>query len=82
MFGAGAGVVTAGADAGATSAGAFEAGVIVRPLSAYYSAEQAARRGLLLGYACVPNDKMAPAFDSLARVIETQIDKRRIERVA
>ena len=70
------------ADDRAVTAAAFEAGVIVRPLSAYYSAEQAARRGLLLGYACVPNDKMAPAFDSLARVIETQIDKRRIERVA
>jgi GntR family transcriptional regulator/MocR family aminotransferase len=70
------------ADDRAVTAAAFEAGVIVRPLSAYYSAEQAARRGLLLGYACVPNERMAPAFDSLARAIETQLDKRRIERVA
>lgn len=70
------------ADDRAVTAAAFEAGVIVRPLSAYYSAEHAARRGLLLGYACVPNDKMAPAFDTLARAIESQLGKRRAERVA
>jgi GntR family transcriptional regulator/MocR family aminotransferase len=70
------------ADDRAVTTAAFEAGVIVRPLSAYYSAEHAARRGLLLGYACVPNDKMAPAFDTLARAIESQLGKRRAERVA
>lgn len=44
--------------------------VIVRPLSAYYSNAQAARPGLLLGYACVPNDKITSSFDSLANVID------------
>jgi GntR family transcriptional regulator/MocR family aminotransferase len=42
----------------------------VRPLASYYSSDTPARRGLLLGYACVPNDKIGPAFDTLARVIE------------
>jgi GntR family transcriptional regulator/MocR family aminotransferase len=49
---------------------AYDAGVIVRPLTAYYSGEGAVRRGLLLGYACVPNEKIGPAFATLARVIE------------
>jgi GntR family transcriptional regulator/MocR family aminotransferase len=52
------------------AAAAYDAGVIVRPLAAYYSDESPARRGLLLGYACVANDKIGPAFDTLARVIE------------
>jgi GntR family transcriptional regulator/MocR family aminotransferase len=52
------------------TAASYEAGVIVRPLAAYYNSETPARSGLLLGYACVPNDKIGPAFDTLARVIE------------
>ncbi len=62
-----------GADDRAVTSSASEAGVIVRPLSAYYSQESAARPGLLLGYACVPHERIAPTFDSLARVIEQQI---------
>ncbi|CAB3772026.1 MocR-like pyridoxine biosynthesis transcription factor PdxR [Paraburkholderia solisilvae] len=54
----------------AVTAAAYAAGVIVRPLAAYYSSEMPARRGLLLGYACVPNERIGPAFDTLARVIE------------
>ncbi|HTH76055.1 MAG TPA: PLP-dependent aminotransferase family protein [Trinickia sp.] len=60
-------------DRGVTSA-AFDAGVIVRPLSTYYSREDVARRGLLLGYACVPNEGIEPAFDTLARVIERHME--------
>lgn len=66
----------------ALTAAAVEAGVIVRPLSTYYSAEGEARRGLLLGYACVPNDRIAPTFDALARVIEAHIDKRGTAQIA
>ncbi|WP_206957347.1 MocR-like pyridoxine biosynthesis transcription factor PdxR [Trinickia acidisoli] len=58
----------------AVTAAAFDAGVIVRPLAAYYSREEVARRGLLLGYACVPNDRIGPAFDTLARVIEQHME--------
>ncbi|MFM0726674.1 PLP-dependent aminotransferase family protein [Paraburkholderia strydomiana] len=54
----------------AVTAAAFDAGVIVRPLASYYSVDPPPRRGLLLGYACVANDKIGPAFDTLARVIE------------
>jgi GntR family transcriptional regulator / MocR family aminotransferase len=58
------------ADDRAVAAAAYDAGVIVRPLAAYYSGEAAAQRGLLLGYACVPNEKIGPAFAKLAQVIE------------
>jgi GntR family transcriptional regulator/MocR family aminotransferase len=51
-------------------AAAYDAGVIVRPLTSYYSGEGPTRRGLLLGYACVPNEKIGPAFATLARLIE------------
>lgn len=70
------------ADDRAITGAAFEAGVIVRPLSTYYSSESAARRGLLLGYACVPNDRIAPVFDSLARVIERHLAASQAARVA
>jgi GntR family transcriptional regulator / MocR family aminotransferase len=52
------------------TAAALERGVIARPLSTYYSQENVAHPGLLLGYACVPNNRIAPAFDALACVIE------------
>ncbi|WEY41966.1 aminotransferase class I/II-fold pyridoxal phosphate-dependent enzyme [Paraburkholderia sp. SUR17] len=73
------------ADDRAVAAAAFDAGVIVRPLAAYYSGNgdmsgagkrdaggngSAPQRGLLLGYACVPNEKIDPAFATLAGVIE------------
>ena len=62
-----------GANDRAVTSSAFEAGVIVRPLSTYYSQESAAQPGLLLGYACVPHERIAPTFDALARVIEPQM---------
>lgn len=62
-----------GTDDRAITAAAFEAGVIVRPLSTYYSHEDAAKSGLLLGYACVQHERIAPAFDALARVIEPRL---------
>jgi GntR family transcriptional regulator / MocR family aminotransferase len=44
-------------------------GIIVRPLSRYYMDPITARRGLMLGYASVPNEQIRPAFDKLAAVI-------------
>jgi GntR family transcriptional regulator / MocR family aminotransferase len=32
---------------------------------------------LMLGYACVPNEQIGPAFNTLARVIERSIDVSR-----
>jgi len=52
------------------TAASYDAGVIVRPLASYYNSETPERRGLLLGYACVPNERIGPAFDTLAGVIE------------
>ncbi|TDG17663.1 PLP-dependent aminotransferase family protein [Paraburkholderia silviterrae] len=54
----------------AVTAASYEAGVIVRPLAAYYFGKQQ-RKGLLTGYACVPHEEIGPAFSTLARVIET-----------
>jgi GntR family transcriptional regulator/MocR family aminotransferase len=49
---------------------AAAAGVLVRSLSRYYSLRASARRGLLLGYACVKEPDIAPAFAILARVLK------------
>ncbi|MFX1674573.1 PLP-dependent aminotransferase family protein [Paraburkholderia sp. A2WS-5] len=51
------------------TAASYEAGVIVRPLASYYLGKQQ-RKGLLTGYACVAQEHIAPAFATLARVIE------------
>jgi GntR family transcriptional regulator / MocR family aminotransferase len=51
---------------------AFDAGVVVRELSNYYSDRRHAQPGMLLGYACVPNERIGPAFATLAGVIERQ----------
>ena len=55
------------------AASALSAGVVTRPLVNYYLNRLAARKGLMLGYACVPNDQIAPHFATLADVIEQAI---------
>jgi GntR family transcriptional regulator/MocR family aminotransferase len=52
------------------AAAALERNVVARPLSGYYAEESRASAGLLLGYACVPDEEIAPAFDTLADAIE------------
>nr|WP_199111115.1 PLP-dependent aminotransferase family protein [Collimonas sp. PA-H2] len=54
----------------AISRAARVAGIVARPLSRYYMNSETARNGLLLGYACVPNEQIAPAFDKLAAIIK------------
>ena len=54
----------------AISSAALAQGIVARPLSRYYMKPAGARRGLILGYACVPNELIGPMFDRLARVIE------------
>jgi GntR family transcriptional regulator/MocR family aminotransferase len=44
-------------------------GVLARPLSAYYQQGAQARPGLLLGYACVADEHIAPAFEVLREVL-------------
>jgi GntR family transcriptional regulator / MocR family aminotransferase len=54
----------------AVTAQALDAGVVTRPLVNYYMNADAARKGLMLGYACVPNEQIVPNFAKLAEVIE------------
>jgi len=49
-------------------------GLVARPLSRYYASEHACRRGLLLGYACVPEEAIAPAFAQLVQVITPALE--------
>jgi GntR family transcriptional regulator / MocR family aminotransferase len=54
----------------AISRQARAAGIIVRPLSSYYMQASLAGRGLMLGYACVPDEQIAPVFEKLAAIIK------------
>ncbi|SAK74234.1 MocR-like pyridoxine biosynthesis transcription factor PdxR [Caballeronia ptereochthonis] len=58
------------ADDSAIAADALAAGVVTRPLVNYYMNRDEALRGLMLGYACVPNGEIAPNFARLAAIIE------------
>ncbi len=49
-------------------------GLYVRPLSRYYAGERSARPGLLLGYACVPDAEIGPAFERLVQVITPALE--------
>lgn len=49
---------------------ALERNVVVRPLSGYYSDPSRASAGLLLGYACVPDNEIPPAFDALSQAVD------------
>lgn len=55
----------------AIAAAANARGVLVRPLSRYYMLPNH-RRGLLIGFACVPEEQMATAFTQLLICINTQ----------
>ena len=56
-------------DDAAISRQAKSEGIIVRPLSRYYMKTSGAQRGLILGYACVPNGLIEPSFARLATII-------------
>ena len=60
----------AGCDDRAISDAARAQGIIALALSRYYMHAANARPGLMLGYACVPDEKIAPIFDQLARIIK------------
>jgi GntR family transcriptional regulator / MocR family aminotransferase len=48
-------------------------GIIARALSRYYMSPERTRRGLLLGYACVPHETIAPTFAKLAKIIRHHV---------
>ncbi|MBP0594761.1 PLP-dependent aminotransferase family protein [Paraburkholderia sp. LEh10] len=62
-----------GTDDRAVAAAALERNIVVRPLSGYYAQPSRAQSGLLIGYACVPDEEIAPAFDTLADAIDTTL---------
>ncbi|CAN0624671.1 GntR family transcriptional regulator / MocR family aminotransferase [Burkholderia multivorans] len=59
-----------GADDRAVAQAALERNIVVRALSGYYEAHSRAQPGLLLGYACVPEEQIAGAFGTLAEAID------------
>ena len=63
-----------GADDLGISIAARTLGLHARPLSRYYASEREARPGLLLGYACVPEADIRPAFDRLVQVITPALE--------
>ncbi|MGX0622457.1 GntR family transcriptional regulator / MocR family aminotransferase [Cupriavidus metallidurans] len=63
-----------GADDLGISMAARTQGLSARPLSRYYSEGAATQQGLLLGYACVPEAEIGPAFRKLAEVIEPALE--------
>ncbi|WP_322105358.1 PLP-dependent aminotransferase family protein [Paraburkholderia sp. J41] len=62
-----------GADDRAVAEAALARNIVVRPLSGYYASRERAASGLLIGYACVPDDEIAPAFDALADAIDATV---------
>ncbi|MEX3917277.1 PLP-dependent aminotransferase family protein [Paraburkholderia sp. BR10872] len=62
-----------GSDDRAVAEAALARNIVVRPLSGYYSSRERANSGLLIGYACVPDEEIAPAFDTLAEAIDTTL---------
>ncbi len=61
-----------GVDDRAVAQAALERNIVARPLSGYYADRERASSGLLLGYACVPEDEIATAFATLAEAIDEQ----------
>ncbi|WP_414440973.1 PLP-dependent aminotransferase family protein [Burkholderia sp. 22PA0106] len=59
-----------GTDDRAVAQAALERNIVVRALSGYYADRSRAARGLLLGYACVPEDEIGAAFGTLAEAID------------
>ncbi|WDD91307.1 PLP-dependent aminotransferase family protein [Burkholderia sp. FERM BP-3421] len=61
-----------GVDDRAVARAALERNIVARPLSGYYADRARASSGLLLGYACVPENEIETAFATLAEAIDEQ----------
>ncbi|MBB3260312.1 GntR family transcriptional regulator/MocR family aminotransferase [Paraburkholderia bannensis] len=59
-----------GSDDRAVAEAALARNIVVRPLSGYYSERERAASGLLIGYGCVPDEEIVPAFESLSEAID------------
>ena len=59
------------------AAAALAVDIVVRPLSTYFSRRENARSGLLIGYACVMDERIEAAFEQLADVIDGYLSCKR-----
>lgn len=57
----------------AITAAAYEKNLVTRPLSSYYLGHTKPKKGLLLGYACVPEEVITSSFATLAAIIKQHI---------
>jgi GntR family transcriptional regulator/MocR family aminotransferase len=62
-----------GSDDREVATAALERNIIVRPLSGYYAQPSLASPGLLIGYACVPDEEIGPAFNKLGDAIDSTL---------
>ncbi|WJF92034.1 PLP-dependent aminotransferase family protein [Paraburkholderia bonniea] len=62
-----------GVDDRAVAMAALERNIVVRALSGYYAEASRAAPGLLMGYACVPDEEIAPAFSVLADALDVTL---------
>jgi GntR family transcriptional regulator / MocR family aminotransferase len=62
-----------GCDDRAVAEAALARNIVVRPLSGYYAERARAASGLLIGYACVPDEEIAPAFNTLGEAIDATL---------
>lgn len=51
-----------------------ERGVLTRALSRYYAVPERAQKGLVLGYACVPENGMAASFEIIVQALREALD--------
>jgi GntR family transcriptional regulator / MocR family aminotransferase len=58
-----------------TATHALARNIIARPLSGYYADPSRATPGLLLGYACVPEEEIGIAFSTLAEAIDATYER-------
>ncbi|RMX04943.1 PLP-dependent aminotransferase family protein [Corticibacter populi] len=54
----------------AVSQAALAQGILTRALSGYYNSVRTMHTGLILGYACVPSERIDPAFEVLAQTMD------------
>ncbi|HEX9172085.1 MAG TPA: PLP-dependent aminotransferase family protein, partial [Telluria sp.] len=66
-------LLPSGADDTGIARDALAEGIVVRPLSHYFHDRASALPGLVLGYACVDEPEIDPAFEVLSRVIARHV---------
>jgi len=55
---------------------ALAVNIVVRPLSGYFLRPGEGMSGLLIGYGCVAEEEIEPAFEKLAAVLDPALEGR------